>query len=145
MGPSVKFVLAIIDSISKKNRGNFFLSVKRPYRGVGGGPRGGLAKDHKKYGFFFRNPSLTKNPAQHHADVTTSLHSDLHISAMVKATVTIIIREISNLKIAHCYVLLLFYYICLALLGEPSKFFFGKSWAFGPTRGGGSDRSPSFC
>ena len=25
----------------------------------GGGPRGGLAKDHKKYGFFFRHPSLT--------------------------------------------------------------------------------------
>ena len=25
----------------------------------GGGPRGGLAKDHKKYGFFSRHPSLS--------------------------------------------------------------------------------------
>ena len=30
------------------------------------------------------------------------------------------------------------------LLGVPSKLIFGKTWAFGPTRGG-SDRSPSFC
>ena len=40
-GPSVKFVLAFVDSISKKNGGKFFYPKK----------------DHKKY-VFFRNPSL---------------------------------------------------------------------------------------
>ena len=49
MGPSVKFVLAIMDSISKKMGVNSFIRKKTI---PGGGPRGGLAKDHKKYGFF---------------------------------------------------------------------------------------------
>ena len=52
LGPNVKFVSPICDLISKrKNRGNFFIR-KKTIPG-GGGPRGGLAKDHKKYGFFF--------------------------------------------------------------------------------------------
>ena len=57
MGPSVKFVLAIIDSISQKKMGVNFFIRKKTIRG--GGPRGGLAKDHKKYVFFFRTPSLS--------------------------------------------------------------------------------------
>ena len=42
MGPSVKFVLAIIDSISKKKRGAIFFLVKKTKPGGGGGvgPRG---------------------------------------------------------------------------------------------------------
>ena len=55
MGPNVKFVSPICDLISKrKNRGNFFIH-KKTIPGLGGGwggPRGGLAKDHKKYVFF---------------------------------------------------------------------------------------------
>ena len=39
---------------------NFFIR-KKTIPGGRGGPRGGLAKDHKKYVFFFRHPSLTKN------------------------------------------------------------------------------------
>ena len=50
MGPSVKFVLAIIDSISKKKMGEHFFIRKKT---IPGGPRGGLAKDHKKYRVFF--------------------------------------------------------------------------------------------
>ena len=54
MGPNVKLVSPICDLISKrKNRGNFFIRKKTIPGGRGGGPRGGLAKDHKKYGFFF--------------------------------------------------------------------------------------------
>ena len=57
MGPNVKFVSPICDLIfERKNRGNFFIRKKTI---PGGGPRGGLAKDHKKYVFFFRTPSLT--------------------------------------------------------------------------------------
>ena len=58
MGPNVKFVSHICDLISeRKNRGNFFIR-KKTIPGVGGegGPRVGLAKDHKKY-VFFLNPS----------------------------------------------------------------------------------------
>ena len=51
MRPSVKFVLAIIDSISKKKMGVNFFIRKKTIPG-GGGPRGGLAKNHKKYVFF---------------------------------------------------------------------------------------------
>ena len=40
MGPSVKFVLAIIDSISKKKELGFnFFSAKLDTKGGGGGPR----------------------------------------------------------------------------------------------------------
>ena len=57
MGPNVKFVSPICDLISeRKNRGNFQI-YKKTIPG-GGGPRGGLAKDRKKYVFFW-NPSLT--------------------------------------------------------------------------------------
>ena len=48
MGPNVKFVSPICDPISeRKNRGKFFYL---------GGSEGGLAKDHKKYGFFSSAP-----------------------------------------------------------------------------------------
>ena len=51
MGPSVKFVLAIIDSISKKNRGNFFIRKKTI---PGGGVRGGVwQKTIRNTNFFF--------------------------------------------------------------------------------------------
>ena len=40
MGPSVKFVLAIIDSFSKKKMGINFFSRKIGHEGVGGGVRG---------------------------------------------------------------------------------------------------------
>ena len=39
MGPSVKFVLAIIDSISKKKMGVNFFSAKLDTKGGWGGPR----------------------------------------------------------------------------------------------------------
>ena len=52
MGPNVKFVSPICDLIfERKNRGNFFIR-KKTIPGGGGGTRGGLAKDHKKYVFF---------------------------------------------------------------------------------------------
>ena len=40
MGPSVKFVLAIIDSISKKRGVNFFLAKLDTKGGRGGGSEG---------------------------------------------------------------------------------------------------------
>ena len=52
MGPSVKFVLAIKDSISKKMGGNFF-HVKKTKLGGGGGSEGSLVKDHTFYVFLF--------------------------------------------------------------------------------------------
>ena len=53
MGPNAKFVSHICDLNSeRKNRGNFFIRKKTIPMG-GGGPRGSLAKDHKKYVFFF--------------------------------------------------------------------------------------------
>ena len=50
MGPNVKLFHPSVILFPKEKIGVIFLSVKIPYRG---GPRGGLAKDHKKYGFFF--------------------------------------------------------------------------------------------
>ena len=50
MGPSAKFVLAIIDAIFKK-KGVNFLFGKMP--NWGGGAGGGLAKDQTFSGFFF--------------------------------------------------------------------------------------------
>ena len=53
MGPNVKFVSPICDLLSeRKNRGNFFIRKKTIPGGGGGGSEEGLAKDHKKYGFF---------------------------------------------------------------------------------------------
>ena len=52
MGLSVKFVLAILDSISKKMGVIFFLVKKTKWGGV----RGGLVKDHTCYGFFCNLP-----------------------------------------------------------------------------------------
>ena len=55
MGPSAKFVSAIIDAIFKKNGGKFFFSEKRPYPGVG--VWGGFGKRPYFPRIFF-NPSL---------------------------------------------------------------------------------------
>ena len=58
MGPSVKFVSAIIGALSNKKKwGSIFFTEKRS--NGGGGPEGGLAKDHTFSGFFFRLPSLS--------------------------------------------------------------------------------------
>ena len=57
VGPSVKFVSAIIDAIFKKKGGKFFVRKKMPNWG-GRGSEGGLAKDHTFSGFFFVHPSL---------------------------------------------------------------------------------------
>ena len=79
----------------------------------------------KHHGEVPKNPAhqhhadVTKN--QHHADVTTSLHGDLHISAaMVKATVTIIIREISNLRIGHYCVVMKLHFV-KPKIGRPDE------------------------
>ena len=55
MGPSIKFVLAIVDAFSNKKMGvNFFHRKKtKPGGGAGGVSEGGLAKDHTFSGFFF--------------------------------------------------------------------------------------------
>ena len=58
MGPSIKFVLAIVDAFSNKKNGGQFFSPKKDQ--TGGGSEGGLAKDHTFSGFFFRLPSLSK-------------------------------------------------------------------------------------
>ena len=50
MGPSIKFVLAIVDAFSNKKIGGQFFSPKKDQ--TGGGVRGGLAKDHTFAGFF---------------------------------------------------------------------------------------------
>jgi len=47
MGPSVKFVLAIIDSISKKKMGVNFFSRKIGHEGGGGGSEGFVSVDAK--------------------------------------------------------------------------------------------------
>ena len=59
MGPSVKFVLAIIDSIFKKQNGDFFSVRKVGHEG--GGVRGLRVRCHKKYLFNFLNISLTRD------------------------------------------------------------------------------------
>ena len=55
MGPNVKFVSHICDLIPERKIGVIFFIRKKTI--PGGGPRGGLAKDHKKYVFFW-DPSL---------------------------------------------------------------------------------------
>ena len=60
MGPSIKFVLAIVDAFSNKKMGVNFFHRKKTKPG-GGGSEGGLAKDHTFSGFFFRLPSLYGN------------------------------------------------------------------------------------
>ena len=57
VGPSAKFVSAIIDAIFKKKMGVNFLFGKMPNQG--GGSEGGLAKDQTFSGFSFVHPSLT--------------------------------------------------------------------------------------
>ena len=57
MGPSVKFVLAIIDSISKKKMGVNFFSRKIGHEG-GGGVRGLRVCGRKKSRSSFLNISL---------------------------------------------------------------------------------------
>ena len=56
MGPSVKFVSAIIDAFSNKKWGSIFFTEKTKPEG-GGSPsdpvRGGFANDHTFSGFFF--------------------------------------------------------------------------------------------
>ena len=47
MGPSVKFVLAIIDSISKKKMGVDFFPAKLDTKGGGGGSEGFVSLDAK--------------------------------------------------------------------------------------------------
>ena len=48
MGPSVKFVLAVIDSISRKKMGVNFFSRKIGHEGGGGGgPEGFVSQDAK--------------------------------------------------------------------------------------------------
>ena len=60
MGPSVKFVSAIIDAFSNKKMGvNFFSPIKD--QTGGGGSEGGLAKDQTFSGFFFGNLPLDDN------------------------------------------------------------------------------------
>ena len=54
MGPSVKFVLAIVDAFSNKINGGQFFSPKQNQRG--GGSEEGLAKDHFFSDFFPGNP-----------------------------------------------------------------------------------------
>ena len=63
MGPCVKFVSANRGLISKKKLGvNFFIGkMTKP---GGGGPGGGLAKDHTFSHIFFLNPSLICNQLQ---------------------------------------------------------------------------------
>ena len=56
MGPNVKFVSAITDAFSNKKMGVNLFPEKRP--NPGGGPEGGLVKDHTFPPFFFLNPSL---------------------------------------------------------------------------------------
>ena len=50
MGPSVKFVSAIVDAFSNKKNGGHFFSPKKTNPG---GSEGGLAKDQTFSGFFF--------------------------------------------------------------------------------------------
>ena len=57
MGPSVKFVSAIIDAFSNKKNGGQFFSPKKDQTGRGGS-EGGFAKDHTFSGFFFGNLPL---------------------------------------------------------------------------------------
>ena len=52
MGPNVKFVSAITDAFSNKKNGGQFFSAKKTKTGVGGGPEGGLVKDHTFAAFF---------------------------------------------------------------------------------------------
>ena len=51
MGPSVKFVSAILDAFSNKKMGVNFFRKKRPNQG--GRSEGGLVKDHTFPAFFF--------------------------------------------------------------------------------------------
>ena len=60
MGPSVKFVSAIIDAIFQKKNGLNFLFEKN--LNWGGGPEGGLVKDYTFSGFFSLLPSLIGVP-----------------------------------------------------------------------------------
>ena len=62
MGPSVKFVSPNKGLISKKKMGVNFFRVKNDQTG-GGGPGGGLAKDHIFSQFFLR-PSLIDDSRQ---------------------------------------------------------------------------------
>ena len=52
MGPSIKFVLAIVDAFSNKKNGGQFFSAKKTKPG-GGGPGGGLVKNQTFAAFFF--------------------------------------------------------------------------------------------
>ena len=53
MGPSVKFVLAIIDSFSKKKWGLIFFSRKIGHEGRGGGSEGFVSVDAKNTDLHF--------------------------------------------------------------------------------------------
>ena len=53
MGPSVKFVSAIIDAFSNKKNGGQFFSPKKDQTGGGGGPRGVWQKTTLFPDFFF--------------------------------------------------------------------------------------------
>ena len=59
MGPSVKFVSAIKDAFFNKKNGGQFFSREKDH--TGGGPEGGLVKDHIFPEIFFPNLSLIRN------------------------------------------------------------------------------------
>ena len=64
MGPRVKFLLAIIDSIFNQQNGGYFFSCKVGHEG-GGGVRGLRVTGHKKYINSFLNISLRTPTLKH--------------------------------------------------------------------------------